>query len=56
MSRKKIIIELTEFEARTLRQMLGKIYVDQLIPEASHAENRARDRISRQLSAKLPRA
>jgi hypothetical protein len=56
MSRKKITIELTEYEARVLRLMLGKIYVDQLIPEATHAQNLARDRIARQLFAKLSRA
>lgn len=56
MSRRKVTIELTEYEAQTLRLMLGKIYVDQLIPEATHAQNLARDRIARQLFAKMPRA
>jgi hypothetical protein len=50
MSRKKIVIELTEFEAETLRKILGNIYVDQLMPDMSPSQAQAAGRISRRLT------
>jgi hypothetical protein len=54
MSRKKVAIELTEFEVRTLWLILGRVYVDQLLPEMTPAERRAEASISRKLHDVLP--
>jgi hypothetical protein len=40
MSRKKIVIELTRLEAETLRRILGRVYVGNLIPEMTGQERR----------------
>lgn len=51
MSRKKIVIELTEYEAKVLRAVLSRVRVHGLIPSATHAQNMAQDRIYRQVWA-----
>lgn len=51
MSRKKITIELTQHQAKTLRRILANVYIDNLLPQMTAAECRAERSIARKLHA-----
>lgn len=50
-SRRKVVIELTQHEAETLRLILGNVYVDNLLPNMTAGQRRAEISITRKLHA-----